>query len=89
MNFFVYILFSRTLNKYYVGFTSEEISERIRKHNSNHIGFTGGLGDWCLKYHELFHEKERAMKREKEIKNWKSRKMIEKLISAGSEHPDL
>ncbi|HOZ51408.1 MAG TPA: GIY-YIG nuclease family protein [Chitinophagaceae bacterium] len=38
-----YILYSASLNKYYIGFTADEINERLQKHNSNHKGFTGGL----------------------------------------------
>ena len=78
----VYILFSLKLNKYYVGSSSADLSVRIRKHNSNHKGFTGGIGDWELKYTETFMTKTEALKREKEIKKWKSRKLIEKLISS-------
>ena len=43
--FKVYILYSETKNKYYVGYTRDSITERIRKHNSNHKGFTGETGD--------------------------------------------
>ena len=86
MTFTVYILFSPTKNKYYIGYTGDEIEERIRKHNTNHKGFTGGIGDWIIKYTELFNTKTEAIKREKEIKAWKSRKMIEKLIGSG--HPN-
>jgi putative endonuclease len=78
----VYILFSLKLNKYYVGSSSDDLSVRIRKHNSNHKGFTGGIGDWELKYTETFMTKTEALKREKEIKKWKNRKLIEKLISS-------
>jgi putative endonuclease len=78
----VYILFSNIKNRFYIGFTSDILSERIRRHNSNHQGFTGKTGDWKLVYSEKFETKEAAMKREKEIKMWKSRKMIEKLISS-------
>ena len=81
MRFHIYILFSEYKNKFYIGYTSDELSERIRKHNSNHRGFTGGIGDWELKYSEAYFTKTEAIKREKEIKNWKSRKMIEMLIS--------
>ena len=70
MIFLVYILFSKTLNKYYVGFTSEEITERLRKHNSNHKGFTGNVGDWEIEYLEPFDTKEEALKREKEINSY-------------------
>ena len=80
-------MFSVKLNKYYVGFTGDLLEERLRKHNSGHKGFTGGLGDWKIVYTENFELKELACRREKQIKGWKSRKMIEKLI--GSAHPDL
>ena len=88
--FQVYILYSTIKNRYYIGFTSDALLERIRRHNSNHKGFTGKTGDWELKYSETHDTKETALKREKEIKNWKSRIKIEKLIrSAGLEHSDL
>ena len=77
----VYFLFSSSKNKYYVGYTGDALTERIRKHNTNHKGFTGGIGDWELKYTEQFPSKSDALKREKQIKNWKSRSLIEKLIA--------
>jgi len=82
----VYILYSSFLDKYYVGYSGDEISERIRRHNSHHKGFTGRCGDWVLMYTEVYSDKKQAADREREIKNWKSRKLIEKLI--GLEHPD-
>jgi putative endonuclease len=87
MEFYVYILFSISRNSYYIGFTGDNLHERIRKHNSDHKGFTGKTGDWKLVYQEGFILKVEAMNREKQIKSWKSRKLIEKLI--GLEHPDL
>jgi putative endonuclease len=87
VRFYVYILFSPSRNTYYIGFTGDSIGERIRKHNSNHKGFTGNIGDWRLVYQEGFPTKPEDIKREKQIKSWKSRKLIEKLIVL--EHPDL
>ncbi|MFN4235386.1 MAG: GIY-YIG nuclease family protein [Bacteroidia bacterium] len=81
MSYIVYILYSTLKDKYYIGYTSDEIDERIRKHNTNHKGFTGGAGDWELKYSEVLNTKEEAKKREIQIKKWKSRKLIELLIS--------
>jgi putative endonuclease len=91
MKFLVYILHSAILDKYYVGSTGDTIGERLRRHNSNHKGFTGGKGDWKLVYSEMYSDRLEALSREKEIKNKKSRKYIERLIvsSAGSEHPDF
>ena len=45
------------------------------------------IRDWICMYWEHYYLKSDAMKREQQIKNWKSRKLIEKLI--GLEHPDL
>jgi putative endonuclease len=75
-----YILFSKQLDKYYVGATSDDITERLRKHNSNHKGFTGGQGDWIIVHLEFFNSKSETFAREKQIKKWKSRKLIEKLV---------
>ena len=80
--FFTYILYSPILNKYYIGSTAD-LDERIKKHNTNHKGFTGRAGDWGLKWKEENASKSGANSRERQIKSWKSRKMIEKLISEG------
>ena len=78
--YIVYILYSINKDRYYIGFTGDEIQERLRKHNSNHKGFTGKVADWRIVYTESFIQKNEAMKRELQIKKWKSRKLIEKLI---------
>ncbi len=77
--YYVYILFSEKLNKYYVGYTSN-IKDRVYKHNNKHHGFSNAANDWILKYSEEYKSKFEAMHREKEIKKWKSRIKIEKLI---------
>ncbi|RKR11852.1 putative endonuclease [Flavobacterium sp. 90] len=80
MNFF-YILYSKALNQYYIGHTSEGLEERLRKHLSNHSGFTGKVKDWIVIYFEKFETKSLAYKRELEVKKWKSRVQVEKLIN--------
>ena len=80
--FTVYILYSQNINKYYIGFTGDQVEVRLQKHLSEHRGFTGKQKDWQIVYSEYFQEKSEAMKREKEIKNWKSRIKIEKLIGS-------
>jgi putative endonuclease len=82
-----YILYSASRDKYYIGHTEDAIEQRLRKHNTNHKGFTGKSNDWNLVYSEIFENKTLAYAREREVKNWKSRVKIEKLLSA-SEHPD-
>ena len=80
--FHLYILFSASRDRFYVGSTGDTLEERIRKHNANHKGFTGGPGDWTLVYSEIYNSKSDALKREKEIKKWKSKKLILKLMSS-------
>ena len=81
MSFIIYIIYSATLDRYYVGYTAGSMKNRLKKHNSRHKGFTGKNADWMVKYIEVFTTKDDAMKREKQIKSWKSRIKIEQLIS--------
>ncbi len=68
----MYILFSQTKNKFYIGFTSN-LEERLKRHNQKSKGFTGSINDWEIVYHERFLTKDKATQREKQIKSWKSR----------------
>ena len=76
-----YILYSKNLDRHYVGYTCELIEERLQKHIINHSGFTGKAKDWGVAYTETFSTKEEAHARERQIKKWKSRKMIKSLIA--------
>ncbi|MEH6538047.1 MAG: GIY-YIG nuclease family protein [Psychroserpens sp.] len=81
MTCLTYILFSKSINHYYVGYTCSDLQERLRKHNTNHKGFTGRANDWQIVYTESFESKTEAYGREREIKSKKSRDYIEWLIS--------
>jgi len=78
--YFVYIIYSSARDRYYVG-SCEDVDKRLIKHNTNHSGFTGKVLDWAVKRTEDYANKTDALKREKQLKAWKSRKMIEKLIN--------
>ena len=73
---FIYILYSDSLDLYYIG-SSANPKERLRKHLSNHKGFTSKAKDWLICYTKSFPEKTEALKREKQLKNWKIRQLIE------------
>jgi putative endonuclease len=77
--FYVYILFSEALNKYYIG-SSRDINIRLEKHLQSKQGFTSKAKDWILVYSEEFKTRTEATRREQQIKKWKSRIMIEKLF---------
>ena len=89
---YCYILYSDSLNKFYVGSTAGLVKDRLKKHLSNHKGFTSKTKDWNVVYQEYFESLPEAMTRERSIKSWKSKRMIQVLIdksgSVGSEHPD-
>ena len=77
----VYILYSASLDIYYIGYTTGNLNERVRKHLSNHKGFTSRAKDWRLVHNEVFENKTQAIIRERTIKNWKSKSRIKDLIS--------
>ena len=68
------------LDQYYVGHTCEELKERLRKHLSNHSGFTARSKDWELVYSEPYPDKSSAYRREREVKSWKSKKKLKEII---------
>ncbi|ACU07033.1 hypothetical protein FIC_00575 [Flavobacteriaceae bacterium 3519-10] len=80
--YFCYILYSKSLDRYYIGHTGENLDERLRKHLSHHHGFTSRAKDWIIVYSETFSDKSAAYKRELEVKSWKSSIKFKKLIDA-------
>ncbi len=82
MKFYVYILYSRHLGNYYIGSISD-VENRLKKHLSNHKGYTSKAKDWIIVYKEEFQTKSEALFREREIKKWKSSKKIASLINKG------
>ena len=77
-----YILYSPSLDKSYIGHTTEPMAERLRKHLAVHSHWTARAKDWAVVYQELHPDKGTAYRREREVKAWKSRKRIKELIQA-------
>jgi putative endonuclease len=59
-----------------------DVNQRLRRHLSDHKGFTAKAKDWVIVYSEDFDDLSTARKREMQIKKWKSRTLIEKLVKA-------
>ena len=78
---YFYILHSESVDKFYVGHTCETLEERLRKHLSNHTGFTSKFKDWKIAYFEEIENKSFAYKRELEVKKWKSKIKIIELVN--------
>jgi putative endonuclease len=81
--FVVYILYSNSLDKYYIGYTSD-LKRRLSEHNRKKGKFTDCGIPWSLVYLERYELKREAMKREKFIKLQKSRQYILSLLSSQS-----
>jgi putative endonuclease len=78
--FNVYILYSVTLDRFYVGQT-DDLDKRLVSHLSGISRYTAIAKDWQLVYKEQFNSRTEAIHRENEIKRKKSRKYIEWLIN--------
>lgn len=77
--FYIYIIYSKTLDKYYVG-SCQNIEQRLKDHLNSRSKFTKVAKDWVLKHSEAFNTRSEAYQRELQIKKMKSRKYIETLI---------
>ena len=83
-----YILFSKKLDKFYIGATQEDISLRIEKHNQSSYGkyrFTAVADDWELFLYIPANDYAHAIRLERKIKSMKSVKYIRNLIK----YPEL
>jgi putative endonuclease len=79
--YYTYIIYSATLNKYYVG-SCQNVEERLLDHLNSRSKYTKVAKDWELKHFETFLSRSEACKRELQIKKMKSRKYIENLIES-------
>ncbi|HVO72819.1 MAG TPA: GIY-YIG nuclease family protein [Ignavibacteriaceae bacterium] len=79
-NYFVYILYSVSFNRTYVGQTNN-LSDRLTKHNSGRVRSTKAYRPWILIHSEPFLSRAEAMKKEKWYKLNIGRKKIRELLS--------
>jgi len=86
MAYHVYILYSQSLDRYYVG-SSSDIQDRLSRHNGGRSKSTKAGVPWALVYFESFETRALAVKRELDIKKRKKRAYIELLVA--SFIPDL
>jgi len=78
---FVYILYSDKIDRYYIGVT-DNLEWRLERHNAGWGKYTKRGTPWKIVYHESYVSKSEALKRERQIKNRKSRTYIEALIKS-------
>jgi putative endonuclease len=79
MPFIVYIIYSKSLDSFYVGHTAN-LDDRLFRHNNSGSKSTKKAKDWILVYQEAFPTRAEAMARETAIKKQKSKSFIQQLI---------
>ena len=77
--YFVYILKSLKVLRYYIG-SSENVARRLSDHNSGKVKSTKAYKPWEVVYLEKFNIESDALKREKQIKSYKSGNAFKKLL---------
>ena len=81
MSYYLYIIESLKDGSYYVGST-QNLSERLERHNQGRSTYTKDKRPWKLAYAEEHPDRSRAIMREKQIKSKKSKEYIENLVRA-------
>jgi len=80
--FYTYILQSKKNGSYYVG-SCKNLDERLKLHNQGLVPSTKRYLPWQRVHSEEFTSLKEARRRELQIKSWKKRTVIEKLINTG------
>ena len=78
--FFVYILYSEKLKRYYVGFSENPQKRLQERHNEGGVKATANGIPYILQATKKFRTKHEVRKEELKIKKMKSRIYIEQLI---------
>ena len=77
--FYIYILKSEINGSYYIG-SSHDINARLEMHNHGLVRSTKRYIPWQIVYSEKYKNLNDARRRELQIKLWKKRSAIERLI---------
>ena len=87
--YYVYILASKRNGTLYTGFTSN-LPRRVSDHKNDFVqGFTKRYGVHTLVYYEACEDRESALGREKQIKEWKRHWKLELIEKHNPEWKDL
>ncbi|MBU1349001.1 GIY-YIG nuclease family protein [Patescibacteria group bacterium] len=74
--YFVYVLFSRSDRKLYIGY-SHDVSKRFRQHQMGQVEATKNRRPLELIYHEAYSDEQEAKRRERYLKGGNGRAILE------------
>jgi putative endonuclease len=79
----VYILQSQTSERFYIG-SAINAEVRLAEHLRGQTPSTRGRGPWVPVYREEFETMSDALRRERQLKSWKSHRSLQELIDSSS-----
>ncbi len=74
--FYVYILFSSSVDKFYIGQTND-VLDRLKRHNAGSEKYTKTYIPWVLKWSTQKPTRAEAMALEKKLKNLSKKRLLE------------
>jgi len=82
--YYCYIIYSESRDSYYIG-ACQDIKKRLEDHNNSRTPSTKSGKPWVLKWHKEFETRSEALAEERRLKQKKSRKYLEFLISSAEQ----
>jgi len=79
--YYIYILYSNSYDKYYIGQTSDLV-RRLAQHNDGEEKSTKSYVPWGLKYTEKYQTRSEALRRERFLKNQRNKTFYRRLIDS-------
>ena len=88
-NAFIYIMSNKNITTFYIGVTND-LERRVKEHkNGNGSEFTSKYKLTHLVYYEMISDINKAIQREKQLKNWHRKWKIDLIKELNSEMLDL
>ena len=78
--FYVYVLYGKEQDKFYIGFT-EDLEERLKEHNKGNCYTTKRLHNFELAYYEVCKSVKDARDRERQLKTGFGRQYLRKRLT--------
>ena len=75
----VYALYSKSIDKLYIGQTSD-LQQRLISHREFNQGFTARADDWRIIYSEEYSTRTEALKRERQLKSGGGKRFLRDLL---------
>ena len=77
--YYTYVIKSTSLDIFYIGQTND-LDDRIKRHNQNRNKFTKNKGPWMLIYSNSFQTRAEAIQLEMKFKSFKSKEYLQNWI---------